>query len=84
MPLVHGITNAQLKAFATSPGKYKFTVRGKNADYAVNTANLPLTGTLVIDVPYATTGQCGEAAFATVPTKPNCQVTGAGKNVRCR
>ncbi len=84
VPLVHGITNAQLKAFATSPGKYKFTVRGKNADYAVNTANLPLTGTLVIDVPYATTGQCGEAAFATVPTKPNCQVTGAGQNVRCR
>lgn len=84
VPLVDGITNAQLKAFTSTPGKYKFTVRGKNGSYAVNTANLPLTGTLVIDVPYATTGQCGEAAFSIAPAKPNCAVTGAGKNVRCR
>ena len=54
------------------------------APRVVNTANLPLKGTLVIDVPYAETGQCGETAFQTPPTKPNCSLTGGGKNVKCK
>jgi hypothetical protein len=75
----------QLKAIASVPGKYKWAVKGKNGSYIVNTANLPLTGTLVIDVPYAETGQCGEATFpATPPAKPSCAVASAGKTVRCK
>jgi len=81
---VNGITKAQLKAYPSTPGKYKFAVKGKNGNYAVNTANLPLTGTLVIDVPYATTGQCGETEFQLPPTKPNCSTAGGGKTVKCR
>ena len=50
---VNGIYKAQLKAYSSTPGKYKFGVKGKNGNYVVNTANLPLKGTLVIDVPYA-------------------------------
>jgi len=46
---VNGIYKAQLKAYPSTPGKYKFAVKGKNGTYAVDTANLPLTGTLVID-----------------------------------
>ena len=84
VPLVNGINKAQLKAYASTPGKYKFSVKGKDGNYAVNTANLPLTGTLVIDVPYATAGQCGETAFLTPPTKPNCSVAGGGKTVKCK
>ena len=41
------------EGLSSTPGKYKFGVKGKNGNYAVNTANLPLVGTLVIDVPYA-------------------------------
>ena len=84
IPLVSGIFRAQLKAYTSIPGKYKFQVKGKNANYTVNTANLPLQGTLVIDTPTAETGQCGETTFQVPPTKPNCAITGAGKNVKCK
>jgi len=48
-------------------------------------ANLPLVGTIVIDVPYATTGQCGEAKFTvTPPAKPSCLSTSGGKTVKCK
>ena len=48
-------------------------------------ANLPLVGTIVIDVPYATTGQCGEAKFTvTPPAKPSCLSTSSGKTVKCK
>jgi hypothetical protein len=81
---VNGLSKAQLKAYPNTPGKYKFTVKGKNGNYVVNQANLPLRGTLVIDVPYATTGQCGETAFQTPPTKPSCSIAGGGKTVKCK
>ncbi len=81
---VNGIYKAQLKAYPSTPGKYKFAVKGKNGNYVVNAANLPLTGTVVIDVPYATTGQCGETAFLLPPAKPSCTVAGGGKTVKCR
>jgi hypothetical protein len=50
----------------------------------VNTANLPLQGTLIIETPNAVSGQCGETAFQTPPTKPSCSLTGSGKNVKCK
>ena len=64
-------------------GKFKFGVKGKNGNYPINTANLPIVGTLVIDVPNATTGQCGEARFPG-PTPPNCISLGGGKTVKCK
>jgi hypothetical protein len=83
--LVGGITKAQLKAVPSVPGKYKFAFKGKNGSFAVDTANLPLVGTVVIDVPYATTGQCGEASFpAAPPAKPSCSIAGAGSVVKCK
>jgi hypothetical protein len=85
VPLVNGIQKVQLKKQASPPGKYKFGVKGKNGNYAVNTANLPLVGTLVIDPPYAATGQCGEAMFpATPPAKPSCLSVSGGKTVKCK
>ncbi len=68
----------QLKALSSAVGKYKWAVKGKNGNYAVNGANLPLTGTMVIDVPNAKTGQCGEATFLAVsPAKPSWAVSQA-------
>ena len=76
----NGIRRGQLRATATA-GRYKFAVRGKNGLYPLNVANLPLVGTIVIDAPVATTGQCGEATFLTPSI---CTVVSSGKTVRCR
>lgn len=84
VPLVNGVYKAQLKAYPSTPGRYKFAVKGKNGNYVVNQANLPLRGTLVIDAPFAETGQCGETAFQAPPAKPNCAVAGGGKTVKCK
>jgi hypothetical protein len=85
VPVQNGIQSVKLKKVPSVPGKYKFSVKGKNGSYPVNTANLPLVGTLVIDVPYATTGQCGEAKFpATPPAKPSCIVVSNGNTVKCK
>jgi len=36
----------------------------------------------VIDVPFATTGQCGEAKFNIAPAA--CTLVSSGKTVRCK
>jgi hypothetical protein len=85
VPLINGIQKMQLKKISSPPGKYKFGVKGKNGSYPINQANLPLVGTLVIDVPFATTGQCGEAKFpAAPPAKPSCLAVSGGKTVKCK
>jgi hypothetical protein len=82
--LVNGITTVQIQR-SSRPGKYQTLVMGKNGSYPVNTANLPLVGTIVIDAPFAATGQCGEAQFsATPPGKRRCVAAGGGKTVRCK
>lgn len=81
----NGIQKVQLRAIPSSPGRFKFGVKGKDGSYPVNPANLPLTGTIVIDVPFASTGQCGEATFpAAPPAKPSCTAVGGGKTVKCK
>jgi parallel beta-helix repeat protein len=57
------------------PGLVEFAVRGRHGDYAVEDADLPLTGLLVLDPPSAVTGQCGAAT-------PPC--TRSDDSVRCR
>ncbi len=85
VPLINGIQKMQLKAVTSVPGKYKFGVKGKNGSYPINPANLPLVGTIVIDVPYAATGQCGEAQFpAAPPARPSCVSVSGGKTVKCK
>jgi hypothetical protein len=85
VPLINGIQKMQLKKVEAAAGKYKFAIKGKTGSYPINTANLPLVGTLVIDVPYAMTGQCGEATFSAVPpAKPSCLSTSGGKTVKCQ
>ncbi len=85
VPLINGINKVQIKAIPSTPGKFKTSVKGKNGTYPVNSANLPLVGTIVIDPPFASTGQCGEAQFpAAPPAKPSCITVGAGKTVKCK
>jgi hypothetical protein len=64
VPLVQGVYKAQVKKSTKTPGLVKFAVAGKTGSYPVVPANLPLIGTFVIDAPYATTNQCGDALFS--------------------
>jgi hypothetical protein len=60
----------------------KFSVAGKSGSYVVNPANLPLTATFVVDAPYATGNQCGEAVF---PGPLNvCTYTASAGAVKCK
>ena len=82
VPLVQGIYKAQVKRSTKVVGLVKFTIAGKTGSYPVATANLPLVGTFVIDAPYATTNQCGEAVF---PGPLNvCTYTAASGLLKCK
>jgi hypothetical protein len=82
---VDGIQKFQLLKLPFPPGKYKFQLKGKNGTFPVDTANLPLIGTLVLNPPFAAAGQCGEALFPVVPPgTPSCVAFNGGKVVKCR
>ena len=80
-PLLDGINRASIGVSTKTPGLVKFGVSGKKATYApIVQADLPLKATIVIDVPYATTGQCGETNF--LPA--NCLLLSNGGTVKCQ
>ena len=84
-PLINGIQKMQLKKLSSPVGKFKFGVKGKNGTYPIDGTHLPVVGTIVIDVPNATTGQCGEAKFPAVPpAKPSCLSTSGGRTIKCK
>lgn len=74
---------ASLKAVATTPGLYKFIAVVGLGNLPVQGAQLPLTGTFVIDSPTAETGQCGEAIFDG-PPGPVCTATPSGTTINCK
>jgi uncharacterized delta-60 repeat protein len=77
--------NVQLKANARVPGQYKVVVKGNHGTYAGNPARLPEKAAVVIDRPFATTGQCGEWSFPATPLEtPSCVINPAGTSVKCR
>ncbi len=83
--LVDGIRKMQLRAFEVPAGMYKVVVKGRPGDYAIDLAHLPLTATVVIDPPLATSGQCGEATFAMIPpARPSCAWSNDGDIVKCQ
>jgi hypothetical protein len=82
LPLIQGIYKAQVKKSTKIAGQVKFSVSGKAGSYPVVGANLPLVGTFVIDAPFATGNQCGDAIF---PGPINvCTYTSAAGLVRCK
>jgi len=78
-----GITRASLRLNSRIPGQVKFSVSGKKGSWPVVVSKLPLVGTIVIDTPAATTGQCGEAKWPG-PGSPSCTVNGASSIVTCK
>jgi hypothetical protein len=74
---VGGIVKVVLAQKGSAAGSMRFSVRGKNGSFTANQNNLPLHGTLVLDVPMATTGQCGESGAP-------CRVVAQGKTILCK
>src|SRR5262249_35013161 len=82
VPLPKGIKKFSLKRSTKITGLIKFSITGKNGSYDPGNLtspnpppHMPLVGTIILDVPNATTGLCGEAKFpsATAPIA-NCAV----------
>jgi YVTN family beta-propeller protein len=81
---VPGITRISIHGNATAPGTLVFKVKGKGLSLAVMPGALPLTATLVVDVPVATTGQCGDARFPGPSPAPQCAFNTRGSTLRCK
>jgi hypothetical protein len=77
--LIQGISRITLAASST-PGLYRFRVKGKNASLPITASDLPLLATIVVDSPTAETGQCAEAPF----DGNDCAFNSSQKTLRCR
>lgn len=77
---VLGLVKVVVKTVPKTPGLVKFVVGGKNGSYPVTAATLPVTATLVLDAPTATTGQCGTARW----DQTSCVFASSGATLRCR
>ena len=81
--LIQGIKKVVIKdRSGRTPGLLKFAVVGKLGSYPVATP--PVHAVLVVDSPFATTGQCGEAFFPGPPPGPACTFTPGGTSLRCK
>jgi hypothetical protein len=80
-----GVRIVKVKILGSGPGQIGFKVVAKNASLPVGGADLPLTATLVLDPPQATTGRCGDTRFpGPAGMAPACEIDAAASRVRCR
>ncbi len=79
-----GITKIAIKKSTKVSGLLKMTIKGAHGTIAVTPADLPLTATVVIDVPMATAGQCAEQKFTGPLPTPLCAFNKKGTAVRCK
>ncbi len=86
-PFIQGIKKFGLKTSTKTAGLLKFSISGKTGSYDPDgiATHLPLVGTIIIDVPNAMTGLCGESFF-TPPHNPlgTCAAVSGGNTVRCK
>jgi hypothetical protein len=80
--LVQGVYKVSVKKSTKVAGQIKFSVAGRTGSYAVAPANLPLTGTFVVEAPSGIQRQCGDAIFPGPLTV--CTYTAAAGLVKCK
>ncbi|MCW5892537.1 MAG: hypothetical protein KIT14_18645 [bacterium] len=78
IPAVNGIVRASVKA--SRAGRWKVTVVGRSGSYPIQPADMPLGLSLVLDPPYATTGQCAERTWSLA----DCKTSPSGDAIKCR
>jgi hypothetical protein len=83
-PFVGGIYKVVVKRSTKVQGQVKFSVSGRSGDYSLNSANLPVKGTLILDAPYASTNQCGDALFPGPAPMPSCTYLATAGLLRCK
>jgi hypothetical protein len=80
-----GIDKVSVKVDPNVPGAIKFGVKGKHGSYPVAATEVPVTATLVLDVPRAIGGQCVEERFPAVPpASPSCALRSGGATLKCK
>ncbi|MFN8641228.1 MAG: hypothetical protein U0802_06045 [Candidatus Binatia bacterium] len=77
---VQGVTRAGVKLRDAASGLVTLTVSGRDGTYPVTP--LPPTVTVVLDPPFAASGQCAQLSFA--GPAPACRLNGSGSTVTCR
>ena len=77
------IVKIRIRGKRKTPGSLKFVVIGQNGTYPMSPTRMPGRGTMVIDSPFATTGQCGEALFSVAPA-PSCAFKAHGRTLTCK
>ncbi len=77
------IVKIRIRGKRKTPGSLKFVVIGQNGTYPMSPTRMPGRGTMVIDSPFATTGQCGEALFSVAPA-PSCAFKAHGRTLVCK
>ena len=77
-----GVNKATVKKSTKIPGQVKFNVAAAGGAYPLP-ASLPLKGTVILDPPYASTNQCGDALFPG-PTSPACAYTAPVGTIKCK
>jgi hypothetical protein len=79
-----GITKIAIKKSTKVPGLLKMTIKGAHGTIAVTPADLPLTATVIIEVPMATAGQCAAQTFTGPLPTPLCAFNKKSTAVRCK
>jgi hypothetical protein len=79
---IAGVSKVTVKLSSRTPGLVRFNIAGKSGSYVLP-SSLPVTGTFVLDPPYATTNLCGEAVFPG-PTSPACAYVPPAGTVKCK
>ena len=76
------LVSVRITSTRRKPGRLKFQVVGRKGTYPMSPGGVPVKGTIVIDAPFARTGQCGEALFPGRPA-PACILKAAGRTLKC-
>jgi DNA-binding beta-propeller fold protein YncE len=78
-----GIAAAAVSTYADRPGVVRVKVRGRHGRYG--SMLVPLEATLVLNPSLAPSGPCAVAEWSAMPPQsPSCQLTPAGRSLRCR
>jgi hypothetical protein len=82
---IGGVTRITAKDVSSKvPGLVKFAIIGANGNYAVGSAGIPLSATLVIEGPIGADNQCGDASFPGPKPAPSCAFNASGSTLTCK
>jgi len=84
VPRVAGIRRILLRQDPALTRELRIVVSGRGADFRAAVGQPTLTVSVVIDSPFATTGQCGETSFVTSGTDSECRLLNGGHRLECR